>query len=129
LGCRAMEASMKRFALSAAALAFTLVVAAGSAQADRGMHGGGGFHDRGFRHHFFFHHGFFRPFFFFGVPVFAPVPIALYPQSPYPSYLYAPMESYPGCYEYQTTIVINGQLAPAWGMACLQPDGTWRMVN
>jgi hypothetical protein len=77
----------------------------------------------------FFHHGFFRPFFFFGAPVFAPVPLAFYPPTPYPSYLYAPMEGYPGCYEYQTTAVVNDQLAPAWGMACLQPDGTWRVVN
>ena len=126
---------MKRFAISAAALALPFILIAGPAQADRGGHGGGfhhgGFHhDGGFHHrHFFFHHGLFRPFFFFGAPVFAPVPLAFYPPTPYPSYLYAPMEGYPGCYEYQTTDVINGQLAPAWGMACLQPDGTWRVVN
>jgi hypothetical protein len=124
-----MEASMMRFALSAAALAFASIVAAGPAQADRGMHGGNGFRGGGSHHRFFHHHGFFRPFFLFGAPVFAPVPVALYPFSPYPSYLYAPLESYPGCYEYQTTIVVNGQLAPAWGMACLQPSGTWRLLN
>jgi hypothetical protein len=143
---------MKRFASSAAALALASVVAAGPAQADRGMHHDGGFHGRGFRHHPFFHHpffvrdhfffrnhfffrhpfffhGVFRPFFFFGAPIFAPVLVTFYPPLPYPSYLYAPAEGYPGCYEYQTTTVINGQLVPAWGMACLQPDGTWRTVN
>jgi hypothetical protein len=146
---------MRRLAISAAALALASVVAAG---ADRGMHRGGGFSDGGFRHdpffhhpffvhhpffardhffvrdHFFFRHpfvfhGFFRPFFFFDAPVFAPVLVTLYPPLPYPSYLYAPVEGYPGCCEYQTTTVINGQLSPAWGMGCLQPDGTWHTVN
>jgi hypothetical protein len=124
---------MQRFMISAAALAFSFVLLASPAQADRGGHHGGGHHGGGFHggfHRNFFHHGFFRPFFFFfGAPVFAPVPLAFYPPTPYPSYLYAPMEDYPGCYEYQTTAVINGQPAPAWGMACLQPDGTWRVVN
>jgi hypothetical protein len=27
--------------------------------------------------------------------------------------------------EYQTTVIIAGQEVPAWGVACLQPDGTW----
>ncbi len=27
--------------------------------------------------------------------------------------------------EYQTVITIDGQPVPAWGTACLQPDGTW----
>ena len=119
---------MTRFAIAAGALALSSILVAGPAQADRGHHGAG--FRSGFRHHhFFFRHGFFRPFFFFGAPVFAPVPVAFYPPTPYPSYLYAPMEGYPGCYQYQTTIVVNGQLAPAWGTACLQPDGTWRVVS
>jgi hypothetical protein len=128
-----MEASMTRFTISAAALAFSLILVANPAQADRGGHGGGfhhgGFHGGFHHHHFFLHHGFFRPFFFFGAPVYAPFPVAFYPPTPYPSYLYAPMEGYPGCYEYETTTEINGQPAPAWGMACLQSDGTWQMVN
>jgi hypothetical protein len=125
-----MEASMKGFAISVAALALSSVLIVGPANADRGGHHGGGFRDRSLHHrHFFFRHGFFRPFFFFGAPVFAPVPVAFYPPTPYPSYLYAPMEGYPGCYQYQTTIVINGQLAPAWGTACLHPDGTWRLMS
>jgi hypothetical protein len=123
-----MEASMQRFALSAAALAISFILVVSPARAG-GHHGGGGFHHGGFHHHFFVHHHFFRPFFVFGAPVFAPFPVAFYPPAPYPAYLYAPMEGDPGCYEYQTTTEVNGQLAPAWGMACLQPDGTWRAVN
>jgi surface antigen len=39
------------------------------------------------------------------------------------------MEGYPGCHEYETTAEINGQPSPAWGTACLQPDGTWQVIN
>lgn len=133
---------MQRFAISAAALVLSSVLAGGAAHADRGFSNGGGFHqgggfhhDGGFRHdggfhhdhdgRFHHHHHFFRPFFFFGTAVFAPVPLAVYPL-PYPAYIYAPVEGYPSCYQYQTTVVIDGQLLPAWGTACLQPDGTWR---
>ena len=28
--------------------------------------------------------------------------------------------------EYQTTIIIDGEQLPAWGIVCLQPDGTWQ---
>jgi surface antigen len=31
--------------------------------------------------------------------------------------------------EYQTEIVIDGQVVPAWGTACLQADGSWRMLS
>ncbi len=33
------------------------------------------------------------------------------------------------CREYRTTVQINGQPAQSYGTACLQPDGTWRIVN
>ena len=33
------------------------------------------------------------------------------------------------CREYQTTVQVDGQWQPSYGTACLQPDGTWRMVN
>jgi len=139
---------MKRLVFGAAALFFASVLAAGAARADHGgmhggMHGGfhGGFHngfhhgfffhDRGdFHHHFFFHHGFFHPF-FFGAPFFSE-PIALYPPLPYPAYPYGPAYGDAGyggnCVQFQTTVIINGQPTQAWGTACEQPDGTWRLV-
>ncbi|HUH84273.1 MAG TPA: hypothetical protein VLX85_06660 [Stellaceae bacterium] len=80
------------------------------------------FHDR-FHDRFFFH-----SFFFFGTEVFAPVPVALYPWLPYPAYVFAAAPG-PSCYQYQTTLPIDGNLVPAWGTACLQPDGTWRSVS
>lgn len=31
--------------------------------------------------------------------------------------------------EYQTEIVIGDEVVPAWGTACLQPDGSWRVLS
>lgn len=33
------------------------------------------------------------------------------------------------CREFQTTIVIDGRAERAFGTACLQPDGSWAVVN
>jgi len=33
------------------------------------------------------------------------------------------------CREYQSTAVIDGSSQPTYGTACLQPDGTWRVVQ
>jgi hypothetical protein len=136
---------MKRLALGAAVLTLLSLVGAGSAQADRGMHGG--FHhgfSRGFgfhhfigfrhpfffRHEFFFHRGLFRPFFFFGNPAFAPVPVVLDPPYSYSGYLYDQAGGGPGnCYQYETMILMDGVPTPAWGTACMAPDGRWYTVQ
>lgn len=33
------------------------------------------------------------------------------------------------CREYQHTVTINGQSQNAYGTACQQPDGSWKIVN
>ena len=33
------------------------------------------------------------------------------------------------CREYQTSVVIDGRTQTAYGTACRQPDGTWRVSN
>ncbi|HEY0522162.1 MAG TPA: hypothetical protein VGD08_02150 [Stellaceae bacterium] len=33
------------------------------------------------------------------------------------------------CREYQTQVTVDGRLQPSHGTACLQPDGTWRLMN
>lgn len=129
---------MVRCAPSAIAFLVAAMLAPGPAQADRGFgaHPGfqGGFHDgfRGHRfdrrRHFFFVRPFSHPFFFFGRTVFAPVPFVFNPPLPFPSYFVAPTIGQSTCYQYQTTIIIAGQPQPAFGTACLQPDGTWRIV-
>lgn len=94
-----------------------------------------------------------------GIPLFAPAyagpayyprayyPPAYYPPAYYPApYAYAPayapvyvqpqQTAAPApaaassqCREYNTTTVIGGTPQQAVGTACLQPDGTWRIVN
>lgn len=127
---------MVKCAPSAIAFLVAAMLAVGPAKADRGFgdHPGvqGGFH-HGFpghrfdRRHFFVRPS-FHPFFFFGRTVFAPVPFAFSPPLPFPSFFAAPTIGQSSCYQYQTTIIIAGQPQPAFGTACLQPDGTWRLV-
>ena len=48
------------------------------------------------------------------------------------SYQYSsPYESDEGsyCREFQTTVVIDGRPERAFGTACMQPDGSWAVVN
>jgi surface antigen len=32
------------------------------------------------------------------------------------------------CREYTTIVTIDGQTVPAYGRACLQPDGSWQLI-
>jgi len=90
----------------------------------------------------------------FGAPVYYPPPYYAYPPPYYypPPVVYAPPAVYAPpvvappivgspasdpytasngqtCREYQTTMTIDGQPQQTHGTACLQPDGTWRIVN
>lgn len=77
-----------------------------------------------------------------GVPVggpayyYPPPPVYYYP--PPPAYYPAPVAAAPAsavapqqqpCREYQSTAVIDGRAQPTYGTACLQPDGSWRIVR
>jgi hypothetical protein len=33
------------------------------------------------------------------------------------------------CREYQSTVMVNRQPQPSYGMACQMPDGTWHIMN
>ena len=70
-------------------------------------------------------------------PAYAPPPV--YP-SPYdqgyqapsyqPPYQAAPQQySTAYCRQYSGSLIIDGRQQPSYGTACLQPDGTWRVVN
>ncbi len=117
---------MMRYAAGLAAVLLASVIAAGAASA-RDHDGGGRPHPRFVHPHRHAHPFIFRSFFFFGAPVFAPVPVALYPAQRYPAYVVAPIPGWPNCYEYQTTVVIGGLAQPAFGTACLGPDGLWHI--
>lgn len=58
--------------------------------------------------------------------VYAPPPPAVTDEPAGPVYR-APNGQY--CREYQTTVRVAGASRPGYGTACLQPDGTWRIVN
>ena len=64
--------------------------------------------------------------------VYAPPPVVYAPPpvvyAPAPA-AYAPAPATQTCREYQSTIQVNGQPQPSHGTACLQPDGTWRIVQ
>ncbi|MEA2778548.1 MAG: hypothetical protein QOK29_92 [Rhodospirillaceae bacterium] len=73
----------------------------------------------------------------FGVPLVVGPPVYYYPP---PVYYYVPVPAYPApppvvaspppqqiCREYQTNTIIDGKPQRAYGTACLQPDGTWRI--
>ncbi len=92
-------------------------------------YGGYGNYDRGY-------YGYPAPVVVAPYPGVYPAPV--YPGSVYPGSAYsAPVYSAPAygagvpsyCREFRTTINVNGTLQPAWGTACLQPDGTWRFVQ
>src|SRR5581483_6364449 len=89
-----------------------------------------------------------------GVPLYAPPPPVYYPPPAYyapppppPAYYTpppasggpapgytapppaAPSASTQNCREYTSTTSIGGQNQPVHGTACLQPDGTWKIMN
>jgi len=81
------------------------------------------------------------PLFYAPPPVvYAPPPVVYAPPAAYapapadyaPAPAAAPYGAAPAtqtCREYQSTIQVNGQPQPSYGTACLQPDGTWRIVQ
>lgn len=82
-------------------------------------------------HYGHYRYGHWRPYVYA-----APIVVVPYPRRVYPAPVYhAPVAPAPAgvapsyCREFRTTININGTLQPAWGTACLQPDGTWRFVQ
>ena len=88
------------------------------------------------------HHYYYPP-----PPVYVapPPPVVYYEPAPAPAVVFtqpqpAPVTVNPAgpaytarngqlCREYQTTLMIGGVPQPSHGIACQQPDGTWRMMN
>jgi len=107
-----------------------------SAYAGGGHHGFG----HGFHHGHGLHFGFnfaFSPYPYpypYGYPYYAPVYVVR-PQQPQPIVVYGqhqqnkPRAKSANCREYTKKIVVDGKEARAYGTACLQDDGSWRIVN
>ncbi len=74
---------------------------------------------------------YYPPAYYYPPPVYAPPP-GYGTVQPLPAAPASPVyqdSSGRTCREYQTTVQVDGQWQPGYGTACLQPDGTWRMVN
>ncbi len=88
-------------------------------------------------------YGYYHPHRYYAPPVvmYAPPPVVVY--DPPPAVVYAPPPSLRAdpagplyrsgdgrqCREYQSTVMIGGRPQPTYGTACLEGDGTWRIVN
>ena len=106
-------------------------------------HAGGGHHGlgHGVHHGHGLHFGFgfaFSPYPYpypypYGYPYYAPVYVVSARQPP--AFVYRqraqiiPREKSAYCREYTKKIVVDGKEARAYGTACLQNDGSWRIVN
>lgn len=104
---------------------------------DRGdWRGHGGWHgdDGG---HFFLGLNFgvplYSPYYYPPPPavVYEPPPVVVAPPPPV-AYAPAPPPASavpPGCREFHSTVTIGGRPQKAWGIACPQPDGTWKIIK
>lgn len=122
--------------VAAAGLGAVLALLPGSASADSFSFGYSSGHRH--RHHHRYHHHHWPRYhhsYYYAPPVYyppppqvvyvpAPPPLAATPTSP--AYRTADGRY---CREYQATVTVNGVPQPTYGTACLQPDGTWRVVN
>ena len=125
--------------VTAAAFAAALFAGTHPAAADSFYFGARSGH--GQRHHHGYHRHHYGPRYHYGYyhcpPVYypPPPPRVVYVPAPPPvlsavptSPVYrAPSGQY--CREYQSTVSVGGLPQPSYGTACLQPDGSWRVVN
>ena len=72
---------------------------------------------------FLYRHGY--PTYEYDEPAYSPPPATAAPVQQAP----APSQPEPYCREYTREIVIDGVTQTAYGTACMQADGSWRLVN
>ena len=118
---------MNRFSkYSLLALAAAVVFPA-AAQAD--WHHG---HDRGHYYHPYYGPHYIysapRPVYYYPAPVYVQAPQTVVVQQP--AYYQQPQMAQNGyCREFTRTIYIDGVPQKGYGNACLQPDGSWQLVD
>jgi hypothetical protein len=71
----------------------------------------------------------YPPYYYYPPPAYYYPPPAYYYPPPPPVPSGNPTSSQAYCREYTATTTINGQPERVTGTACLQPDGTWRIVR
>ncbi len=147
---------MKKFVLAAAAVLGVALIGVAPAKADRWNHHHHSRHwDDGPRYRSGVSFYFGNPYVYHRPPPVVvyryapPPPIVIY-REPAPQIVYAPppqvaymsppVSAVPAspvytdaagrtCREYQTTVSVGGAAQPGYGTACLQADGSWRIVR
>ena len=142
--------TMKAFLFATALAVSTAIFAANDAQAGVSFQFGygGGYYGHG-------HHGYGYPYYGYRRYGYRPYGYRRYGyrsfpyrQYGYPTYEYdgpahsppaaaatpvqrvpAPSQPEPYCREYTREIVIDGETQTAYGTACMQADGSWRLIN
>ncbi len=133
---------MKAFFIAAGLALAVLLFAPQGAQAGVSFHFGyggySGHHGYGYRHYGYPYYGYRRygyrhfqyrrygyPTYEYDEPAYSPPPAAAAPVQQAP----ARSQPEPYCREYTREIVIDGETQTAYGTACMQADGSWRLVN
>lgn len=131
---------------AAAAVAAVLLLAPTGAAADSvriGLSSGGSHHNHGHADRYRGHRGYSRYTRYrrghhssFGFVYINPYPVYTY--SPPPPVVYAPAPAQAAaapqtadryCREYQKTVTIGGADQEVYGTACMQPDGSWEIMD
>lgn len=99
----------------------------GSHSRHHDYHRGGHHHWRGHHHgRRHRHHSGVSGLFFFDFSPPPPRRVIVVPP-PVPVYVQPPPQAY--CREYTSMVMVNGRPVETFGTACLQPDGSWRIVS
>ncbi len=127
-----MKALLRSMGLGAVGVAALLALAPGDAAARGSVTvdiGVGGYYPAYPSYHHHHRHNYYYP----------PPPVVVYPAPPVvvyeppPRVVYAPaptrLRNDAQCREYQSTVMVGGRPQSSYGTACLQPDGTWRIVD
>jgi surface antigen len=82
------------------------------------------------RAYYYYGAPYYPPYYYYPPPavVYAPPPGVVYAVPPPPQMNLGRQVS-PGCREYTAPANVGGQVVQTYGTACLQPDGTWRIVE
>ncbi len=67
-----------------------------------------------------------EPVYYSPPPAYRPAPRVVYREAPVITVAQRPAGACVQEREYQTRVTVNGRQVEAYGVACLQPDGTWR---
>jgi len=126
-----MAGAWRRAVIGALLLAGTAAVLA------TGFAGAAQAHGRGSRASLYFNFGapyyYYPPSYYYGPRYYYPPPPVVYAPPPVtyapPAPAAAPAISQEHCREYQAPAVVGGEPGNTYGTACLQPDGSWRIVR